>query len=326
MRPPAPRRLLEARLGLRGLCRDRRPRSTRSAAGPTATPTPFRACSQACPAPKKGLIGPWAHAYPHAAQPGPAIGFLQEALRWWDHWLKGIDTGIMDEPMLRAWMQESVPPATTYAERPGPLDRGGRAGRRRHRSRSRCTSRDRHARRGRRPARRGDRVASSLSTGIAFGEWCPYGLAGELPADQRPDDGRSRDLRHARRSPSGSRYSARRSSTLELASDRPSAHDRGAAGGRRAGRRLDVGHLRPAQSRRIATAMSVRSRWSRAASIACESCSTTSRRPFRPATASAWRWPPRTGRSPGRRPSRPRSRCRPRQHAVAAGARTLAGR
>jgi hypothetical protein len=34
------------------------------------------------------------------------IGFLQEALRWWDHWLKGIDTGIMDEPMLRVWMQE----------------------------------------------------------------------------------------------------------------------------------------------------------------------------------------------------------------------------
>src|SRR4030095_2867399 len=71
------------------------------------------------PGPKKGLIGPWAHAYPHAAQPGPQIGFLQEALRWWDFWLKGIDTGIMDEPVLRAWVQESVRAATTYAERPG---------------------------------------------------------------------------------------------------------------------------------------------------------------------------------------------------------------
>ena len=39
--------------------------------------------------PCKGLIGPWAHAYPHFALPGPQIGFLQEALRWWDHWLKG---------------------------------------------------------------------------------------------------------------------------------------------------------------------------------------------------------------------------------------------
>ena len=26
---------------------------------------------------------------------------------------------------------------------------------------------------------------------MTFGEWCPYGLAGELPSDQRPDDGRS---------------------------------------------------------------------------------------------------------------------------------------
>ena len=71
------------------------------------------------PGPKKGLIGPWAHAYPNSAQPGPQIGFLQEALRWWDRWLKGLDNGIMEEPMLRAWMQDSVRPATTYPERPG---------------------------------------------------------------------------------------------------------------------------------------------------------------------------------------------------------------
>ena len=35
-------------------------------------------------------------------EPGPAIGFLQELLRWWDFWLKGRDTGIMREPLLRA--------------------------------------------------------------------------------------------------------------------------------------------------------------------------------------------------------------------------------
>ena len=32
-------------------------------------------------APAKGLIGPWGHKYPHDGIPGPAIGFLQEALR-----------------------------------------------------------------------------------------------------------------------------------------------------------------------------------------------------------------------------------------------------
>jgi predicted acyl esterase len=69
--------------------------------------------------PRKGLIGPWAHAYPHFARPGPQIGFLQEMLRWWDHWLKGIDTGVTEEPMLRAWMMESVRPASHHDELPG---------------------------------------------------------------------------------------------------------------------------------------------------------------------------------------------------------------
>ena len=141
------------------------------------------------PGPKKGLIGPWAHAYPNRAQPGPQIGFLQEALRWWDRWLKGLDNGIMEEPMLRAWMQDSVRPATTYPERPG-----------------RWVAESAWPPKGREPLvlhlsgrtlaqvegrKETQIVASSLSTGVTFGEWCPYGLAGELPADQRPDDGRS---------------------------------------------------------------------------------------------------------------------------------------
>jgi uncharacterized protein len=69
--------------------------------------------------PSKGLIGPWGHQYPHEGVPGPAIGFLQEAVRWWDHWLKGIDNGIMDEPKLRLWIQEAVEPRSFYAVRPG---------------------------------------------------------------------------------------------------------------------------------------------------------------------------------------------------------------
>ncbi len=71
------------------------------------------------PGPRKALIGPWGHAFPHLAAPGPAIGFLRETLRWWDHWLKGADTGVMDEPMLRVWMQEWDPPAGEVADKPG---------------------------------------------------------------------------------------------------------------------------------------------------------------------------------------------------------------
>jgi hypothetical protein len=60
--------------------------------------------------PRKGLIGPWLHDMPHVAHPGPQIDHLREMVRWWDYWLKGIDTGIMDEPMLTVWVQESRPP------------------------------------------------------------------------------------------------------------------------------------------------------------------------------------------------------------------------
>jgi uncharacterized protein len=69
--------------------------------------------------PRKGLIGPWAHGYPHFVRPGPQIGFLQEMLRWWDYWLKDIDTGVMDEPMLRAWMTDSMKPASYHETLPG---------------------------------------------------------------------------------------------------------------------------------------------------------------------------------------------------------------
>ncbi|GBL37613.1 hypothetical protein EMGBD1_13000 [Anaerolineaceae bacterium] len=70
-------------------------------------------------APSKALIGPWPHEYAMRAVPGPQIGFMQECLRWWDHWLKGKDTGIMAEPRVRVWMQESIEPCTHLENRLG---------------------------------------------------------------------------------------------------------------------------------------------------------------------------------------------------------------
>lgn len=143
--------------------------------------------------PRKGLIGPWAHTYPERGIPGPAIGFLQESLRWWDHWLKGIDTGIMDEPMLRVWMQESVEPRTFYSYRPGRwvaepawptpnvrqqryiLGDGtldpvtGQAGNAEQRLDYR----------------------GAQYVGLQRGVWCPSGGLAELPEDQRLEDGLS---------------------------------------------------------------------------------------------------------------------------------------
>ncbi len=69
--------------------------------------------------PVKGIVGPWIHKYPHYAAPQPAIGFLQESLRWWDHWLKNKDTGVEDDADYRVWLMDSVSPARWLDERPG---------------------------------------------------------------------------------------------------------------------------------------------------------------------------------------------------------------
>ncbi|MEV2216137.1 CocE/NonD family hydrolase [Streptomyces sp. NPDC050997] len=146
--------------------------------------------------PRKGLIGPWSHKFPHLGEPGPAIGYLQEVVRWWDHWLKGVDNGVMDGPMLRTWMQDSVPPSTSYEERPGrwvaeptwpspyvhqvthPLTR--------HRIGSPGENQ---------AAGEGDGVAmtvrSPLSVGQFAGKWASYNAPPDLPYDQREEDGGS---------------------------------------------------------------------------------------------------------------------------------------
>lgn len=54
--------------------------------------------------PVRTIIGPWEHSLPNVARRGPRIGFLQEALRWWDKFLKGRETGALDEAALRLWL------------------------------------------------------------------------------------------------------------------------------------------------------------------------------------------------------------------------------
>lgn len=138
--------------------------------------------------PKKGLIGPWAHTYPHIGSPGPAIGFLQEELRWWDYWLKGIDTGVMDEPQLRLFMQDSVTPKGTYDLRPGrwvaepswPSPNINRTPFYLHTQGSLSTS----------PASSPGSLlhTSPASVGMASGKWCSYAKPGDTPLDQRAED------------------------------------------------------------------------------------------------------------------------------------------
>ena len=135
--------------------------------------------------PRRGLIGPWAHAYPHFARPGPQIGFLQEMLRWWDRWLKGRDTGIDGEPMLRAWMTDSHRPAAHHETLPGrwvsePSWPPQRPMRRLFLSDAglvnTAAALSPHA------------VCSPLGVGKHAGEWCPFGRGNDQAGDQREDD------------------------------------------------------------------------------------------------------------------------------------------
>jgi putative CocE/NonD family hydrolase len=139
--------------------------------------------------PRLGLIGPWSHKYPHLGVPGPAIGFLQECLRWWDHWLKDRHTGIMEEPMLRAWMLDSMPPSTYYHQRFGHW-----VGEDRWPSENiqqlvyrldeyRLVSADTDV------ANKALGLQSPLGTGMFAGKWCSYSALPDLPHDQREEDG-----------------------------------------------------------------------------------------------------------------------------------------
>ena len=137
--------------------------------------------------PRKGLIGPWAHLYPHDGVPGPAIGFLQEALRWWDQWLKRKDTGIMSEPVLRVWMQESVRPRPFHKERAGRWVAEAQWPSPHITLRRYSISPDQLS--SLPTEERQVDFCSPQTTGLCAGEWCGFGAPGEAPTDQRIDDG-----------------------------------------------------------------------------------------------------------------------------------------
>lgn len=181
--------------------------------------TPFRLAAHLS-SPWKVLAGPWGHQYLHQGVPGPAIGFLQECLRWWDHWLKGVENGVMDEPRMRIWVHDSVPPRTHYDERPGrwvaesswpstnvaptamALDPLGLV---------------------RGPATTAElRVSSPQTTGMYGGRFCGFGTPGDAPGDQRADDAMSLVFDSA---PLEQRLEIVGAAELELelAADRPSA-------------------------------------------------------------------------------------------------------
>jgi uncharacterized protein len=146
--------------------------------------TPLR-LAQHLRVPHKITVGPWGHLYPHEALPGPAVGFLQAAVAWWDHWLKGLDRGLMREPPLHFYMMEGVEPRPFHAERPG-----------RWLNEQEWPSR--HVQKriwamnagGLHPAAKPERaliLASPQTTGLAAGDWGSFAVPGDSPGEQSLD-------------------------------------------------------------------------------------------------------------------------------------------
>ncbi len=69
--------------------------------------------------PKKLLMGPWVHSLPDGSVPGPRINYLNDVTRFFAQWLRGEDTGIMQEPPATFYLQEYAQPDRTLDIIPG---------------------------------------------------------------------------------------------------------------------------------------------------------------------------------------------------------------
>jgi len=69
--------------------------------------------------PVKAVIGPWNHVFPDGSAWEPRIEWRDDAIAWWDHWLKGVQNGTMEEPKLVVYMRHWYPPGLDKQTIPG---------------------------------------------------------------------------------------------------------------------------------------------------------------------------------------------------------------
>jgi len=135
----------------------------------------------------RGIVGPWGHTWPERGFPGPAIGFLQENVRWWDRWLKGIDTGVENDPRLRYWLMDPVAPRPDLPERPGRWFGTDVVPTAQRSARTWWLGADGLGEREPQPGLC-VRHCSPLTLGADAGSWLPYGNPTDLPPDQAGED------------------------------------------------------------------------------------------------------------------------------------------
>jgi predicted acyl esterase len=69
--------------------------------------------------PLKAWIGPWNHGFPNGSDYGPALEWRDQAVRWFDYWLKGRDTGVLKDPRVIIYQQHWHPPEAQPQDVPG---------------------------------------------------------------------------------------------------------------------------------------------------------------------------------------------------------------
>jgi hypothetical protein len=72
-----------------------------------------------CQAPSLTVIGNWGHLLPDNAYPGPNVNWLDQMLRFFGHWLRGDDNGVMADPPLLVHLRDFAPPERFPATWPG---------------------------------------------------------------------------------------------------------------------------------------------------------------------------------------------------------------
>jgi uncharacterized protein len=70
-------------------------------------------------APLKAWIGPWNHGFPNDSDYGPLYEWRDQAVRWFDYWLKGRETGVMADPKVIVYQQHWRPPGAQSQDVPG---------------------------------------------------------------------------------------------------------------------------------------------------------------------------------------------------------------
>ena len=133
-------------------------------------------------APLKAWIGPWNHGFPNDSDYGPLFEWRDQAVRWFDYWLKGRANGVLSDPKVIVYQQHWHPPGSRSQDVPGEW-RMEKSWPPAAATATTFYLQSEHRLSSARPESGHDQLRNVPSTGVEAGFWW-----GELLTDQRPID------------------------------------------------------------------------------------------------------------------------------------------